>query len=293
MELRRGVAGAAEASYDLAGRIRAAGNITALDLANERAQYEQSKLDLARAEAAAADTRERLNVLLGLWGQDTAWTATDRLADPPEQEVPTDAVERRAVERSVELAAAGSQVEAAARALGVQRSLALLPEAQAGVAAEHEPDGAWAVGPAVSLPIPLLDQGQARTAAARAQLRRARRQYFATAVEVRSAARVARGRLLAARDRAVYLRRVMLPLRQEITSQTQLQYNAMLVGPLQLLQARRAEIEAGVEYVDALREYWVARSQVEQVESGRTSGIVPVSSAAAGTTAPSRSAGGH
>jgi cobalt-zinc-cadmium efflux system outer membrane protein len=246
--------------------------MTALDLANERAQFEQSKLDLARAEATALETRERLSALLGLWGGQTEWTVKGPLADPPADDPAMDAVERRAVERSIELAAARTQVESAARTLGMRRSLALMPEAQAGAAAEREPDGTWGIGPAVSLPIPLFDQGQAKTAAARAELRRARQQYFATAVEVRSAARAARNRLLAARDRANYLRRVMLPLRNEITAQTQLQYNAMLAGPFQLLQAKQAEVEAGVEYVDALRDYWVARSQLQQVEGGRTVG---------------------
>ena len=42
---------ATEASYDLARRLRDAGNITDLDLVNEQAQFEQSKLDLARGRS--------------------------------------------------------------------------------------------------------------------------------------------------------------------------------------------------------------------------------------------------
>lgn len=272
LELRRTVAAATDASYDLARRLRDAGNITALDLANEQAQHEAAKLDLARAEAAVLETRERLNVLMGLWGPDTNWTSRERLANPPTEELATDDVERRAVESSLELAAARQQVEAAGRTLGLQRSLALLPEVQAGAAAEREPEGDWGVGPAVSVPIPLFDQGQAKTAAARAELRLARRQYVATAVEVRSAARSARNRLVAARDRAAYIKTVLLPLRQEITRQSQLQYNAMLVGAFQLLQAKQAEVAAGADYVDALRDYWVARAELQQARGGRTTG---------------------
>jgi cobalt-zinc-cadmium efflux system outer membrane protein len=146
----------------------------------------------------------------------------------------------------------------------------LFPEATVGAAAEREPEGGWAVGPALSLPIPLFDQGRAATASARAHLERARQEYVATAVEVRSAARAARNRLLAAYARADYYRRVILPLRHEITEQTQRHYNAMLVGAFQLLQAKQAEIEAGVDSIDALRDYWLARTELEQVESGRT-----------------------
>lgn len=293
LELRRTVVAATEASYDLARRVHAAGNMTDLDLANERALHEQAKLELARAEAAALDTRERLNVLLGLWGSNTTWAVQGRLPDPPADEVATDAIERRAVERNIDLAVARNELEAAARTLGIRRSLGLLPEAEAGVAAEREPGDEWSVGPAFSLPIPLFDQGRAATSAARAELERVRQRYAAKAVEVRSAARAARNRLLAARARAEHLKQVMVPLRREITRQTQLQYNAMLVGAFQLLQAKRDEVEAGVAYIDALREYWIARTQLQQVESGRTGALSTVEAPVVGGGASAASAGGR
>ena len=297
LDLRKTVVAATEASFDLARRLREAGNITALDLANERALYEQAKLDLARAEASALETRERLNVLLGLWGTDTTWSASQKLEDPPPGEVATDGIERQAVEQSIELAAARHSIRSAARTLGLRRTLGLVPEAELGVAAEREPDGAWGVGPALSLPIPLFDQGQAATAGARAGLERVRQQYVATAVEVRSAARRAANRLLTARARADYIRKVILPLRHEITTQTQLQYNAMLIGAFQLLQAKQAEVEAGVEYIGALREYWIARVDMQQVAGGRTTGVGRDGDSLARDPAGSRSggtdAGGH
>jgi cobalt-zinc-cadmium efflux system outer membrane protein len=84
----------------------------------------------------------------------------------------------------------------------------------------------------------------------------------------------------------------MLPLRREITQQTQLQYNAMLVGAFQLLQAKQAEIEAGAQYIEAVRDYWIARAQVRQVESGRTSRFAE-SPASTSEVAQRRDAGGH
>src|SRR5688500_14694828 len=207
VELRRTVLAATEASYDLARRIHAAGNMTALDLANERSSHEQARLDLARAEAYALDTREALNVLLGLSGPHIEWRVGERLADPPAEELTTDDVEQRAVERSIDLAVARREIRAAARGLGLTRATGLIPEAEAGVAAEREPDGEWAVGPAFSVPIPLFDTGKAATSRARAELERVRQRYVATTVAVRSAARAGRNRLLAARTRAEDIRR--------------------------------------------------------------------------------------
>ena len=44
------------------------GNVTDLDLANERAAYGE-QLELAQAEADVLETRERLNARMGLWGR--------------------------------------------------------------------------------------------------------------------------------------------------------------------------------------------------------------------------------
>ena len=61
----------------------------------------------------------------------------------------------------------------------------------------------------------------------------------------------------------------MLPLRQKVVEETQLQYNAMLVGVFQLLQAKREQIEAGARHIDQLRECWIARTNVEELLAGR------------------------
>jgi hypothetical protein len=72
----------------------------------------------------------------------------------------------------------------------------------------------------------------------------------------------------------------------------------MLVGTFQLLQAKQAEIESGVEYITTLRDYWVARSQLEQVQSGRATGIgrngtSMTSGSSGGASSRGRDAGGH
>lgn len=269
LEMRRTVLEAAEASYDVARRLREAGNITELDVAQQRGEYDMAKLEYATAEAGVLADRERLNVLMGLWGQDVRWKIADRMPDLPSQEPSVDGIESKAVANSLELGVFRQQIVTAGNQLGLVRPFGLLPEAEAGVAAEHEAEEGWALGPAVSVPIPLFDQGQARVATAQAGLRRARQLFAATAVEVRAEARAAAIRLRAARERADYIRRVVLPLRQRIVEQSQLQYNAMQIGVFPLLQARQQQVQAGTDYIRALRDYWLARAQLEQILSGR------------------------
>jgi cobalt-zinc-cadmium efflux system outer membrane protein len=272
VELRRTVMEAGEASYDLAKRLHEAGNITKLSLAIERTQYEQAKLDLAAAETEQIAMRERLNVQMGLWGRDSArWSMIDRLADPQaEQGDPhAELILQQALDNSLSLAASRQNIESLHRRLGLERTYGLLPEFDAGAKGDRDADsGDWAVGPVFSLPIPLFDQGQASTAAAAAEVRRAQAEYYATAVDVRAAARAAHARLLAATSRVEYYQQIILPLSQEVVDQTQLQYNAMQVGAFDLLQARQQQINAGARYVEALAEYWLARGSLQTLRMG-------------------------
>ena len=295
LEMRRQVVTATAASYEVAKRLRAAGNNTELDLANEQALFEQSRLDLRAAEAQVVQDRERLNRLMGLWGPDAvSWKVPDRLQDVPQDATIGEGLERIVVERSLDLGVARKDVEAAARSVGLATPLGILPEAEVGAAAEHEAEGGWAVGPAFSFPIPLFNQGQPATAAARAELRRAWQEYYALAVHIRSRTRAARDALIAAHDQVRHYREVVLPLRNRIVEQTQLQYNAMQIGPFQLLVAKQQQIDAGAAYVRAVRTYWSARVQLDQILSGRMpAGEVSTTPEASSTSSPAGGGGGH
>ncbi len=270
MEMRGMAADAAGASFDVSQTLFDAGNITRLALASERANLSQAKLDLASAQATVLSQRERLNRLMGLWGaRDTAWRTAGRLPDVVKEEMDLQNIERRAVAQSLDLAEARAQIEVAAGRAGLAKWSTILTDIEIGAAADREDDGAWHVGPSVSLQIPIFDQGQAKNAAATAELRRALQEYAAQAIELRSDARAARDRLVAARERATYCREVLLPIRDEVLRESQLQYNAMQIGVFQLLNTKRDVIDAGIQYIEALRDYWVARANMELILAGR------------------------
>jgi cobalt-zinc-cadmium efflux system outer membrane protein len=268
-EMRATVLESTAASYELAERLRAAGNFRELDVSNERVLFEQSKLDLGAAEAETALLRERLNALMGLWGSQTGWRAAERLPALPEGVPSADGLEGRAIESSLDLALLRRECEVAARSAGIARPFGWLEGAEIGVASERELDGAWSVGPSLALPIPLFDQGQARIGAAEARYRRAAERMIARAIEVRSRARAAYGGVVSSHERARYYEAVILPLKQRIVEETQLQYNAMQVSAFQLLQARREQIRSGAEYIASVQGYWEARSALDQVLHGR------------------------
>jgi cobalt-zinc-cadmium efflux system outer membrane protein len=252
-------------------RLHDAGNITDLDLARERALLEAGKLALRSAEIAVRESRDDLNILMGLWGKQTEWQTEQRLPDIPQQPIQTEDIERVALTRSVDLLNTQQRLLAVGEQLGLNKATALIPESHIGGLAERN-DGAWEAGPVLEFPISLFDQGQARTGRAAAELRRAQQDYYALAVKIRATARALRDRAQGARDRALYYRDIMLPLHERIVNETQLQYNAMQLGPIQLLRAREQQIENGAAYVEALRDYWLARAELAQLLSGRLPG---------------------
>lgn len=280
VELRRTVVQAFNASADLAARLRRAGNITELDAASQRAFFEESRLQLQQAEQNAATAKERLNSLMGLWGRGVDWQAARRLPDRPTREPATDQLESLAIERSLDLAAAKHRFGAAARRANAALAQGILPELKAGVLAERD-DSKWAVGPGVEVELPLFYQGQGEVGVAKAQMRQQQNLYTHTAVRIRAAARHAATRLAASGQAVQYYREVLMPLKQTVLDESQLQYNAMLIGAFQLLQAKRDQIETAAAYIQQLRDYWIARLDVEQLLAGRITSDIPSGSAPA------------
>jgi cobalt-zinc-cadmium efflux system outer membrane protein len=276
LELRQTIVKALDASFEIARRLSDAGNISDLDLARERAQFETAKLALRSAEVSVRQSREELNVLMGLWRGETQWESAGRLPDIPEQSLQTKDIERVALERSLDLAQARQRIIGAGEELGLTRWTTLLPEFSAGPHGERN-EGAWEVGPQLEFSIPLFDQGQGRAGRTAAELRRFQQEYYALGVRIRAQARAVRARLEGARDRAMYYRDILLPLHERMVNEAQLQYNAMQLGPFQLLRAREQQIQTAVAYIEALREYWLDRGDLGQVLSGRlpNSGSMP------------------
>jgi len=97
--------------------------------------------------------------------------------------------------------------------------------------------GEWRYGPVAELELPIFYQGQGEVARAEAEMRREKELLAATGVRVRAAVRAVWARENTARERALHLKRVLLPMRERILQQTQLQFNATNTSVFQLLVA--------------------------------------------------------
>lgn len=268
-ELRQTALTASDASFELARKIYAAGNMTELDLSNEEIMYEQSKLELSSAELQIVEGRKRLAALMGLSDeQTTKWRIDNSLPEIPKTEQPLDGLEEQAVEQSIELGILRREIEAAKARTDLVGPYATFGDVGMGVSSQKEVEGSRSTGPAISLPIPLFSQGQTARGRAWAELRSRQEHLKAVVLSIRSEASTVRVRVQNARELASRYKNIILPLRHRITEETQRHYNAMLVGAFRLLQAKQAEVMGETRYVQELHNYWSARSDMQQLLSG-------------------------
>ncbi|HKQ47550.1 MAG TPA: TolC family protein [Phycisphaerae bacterium] len=272
-ELRATAAQATEASAELASRQFQAGNISELDRSNEQALREQTMAELSLSEGEVRTLRERLNGFMGLWGEDAdRWQIAGRLPDLPEPELSPDDLESLAVSQRLELSQARQEIEAVAQSLGLarlRRAAGGVTQLDIGGHYEREPEGIGTAGPSLEITLPLFNQGQPALARAEAMWRQSQQHFAALSAQIRSEVRVAKESMFAARRLAERYQQITLPLRERIVQESQLHYNAMQIGPIQLLQARQAQLDAGRQYIESLRNYWVSRAELERVVGGR------------------------
>ena len=64
-------------------------------------------------------------------------------------------------------------------------------------------------------------------------------------------------------------RTVLVPLRERIVTLSQQEFEAMLLGVYQLILAKQSEVNTYREYIEAVRDYWLARGDLERTVGGR------------------------
>lgn len=289
-ELRLRALAAQQASYDAALELSRVGNLPAVRLANELAAVELSRVQVAEAENAWLDAREKLTRHLGLTGARTQWTLAEPLALPDETKRDDD-LERVAVDASLELLELQLRAEAASRKVGLAKTEGILPHVSAGFHGERDAD-LWELGAHLTVALPVFDRAEGRQLAAKSEYDGLRARAQGRAVQVRSVARATLNRAESATRRARHYAQRLVPAREEALTQTLLQYNAMTVGVFELLAAQRAVTDTALLQVDATLDAWKARAGLELLKAGRTTPLqlAAVPSSTANETAAS---GGH
>ena len=269
-ELREIAATAGDASGEMAQRLFDAGNISPKALALEKATTAEQRVAAARAKADAVRARTALAEVMGVSTR-LGWRIPARLPALVEQATKLDeqGLVRQAAELRLDLSAARREVATSEDFARVTHRWRWVGEIEGGYERESETDGSKLRGPSIAIGLPLFNQGQGSVLRADSQAEAARARLAETELRVRNDVARSLDQIAAAREVADAYRTALLPQHETVVQSTQEEHNFMLVGVFELLQARRAQLDASQAYLEAVRDYWIARSELKRAVGGK------------------------
>jgi hypothetical protein len=271
------VEASAQASAELAERMRKAGNWSSMDMAREQAYHAQTVADVVHARKSAVSAREKLTRLMGLSGAQIGYRLPDHLPDLPDAPRELADVEQIAISERLDIQAAKLDTEHTASTLGLSKTTRFINVLDLGAVRNNE-GGTKTRGYELSLEIPLFDWGSTRVARAEATYMQSVNLLAQAAVNARSEARESYSDYRASYDLARHYRDQVLPLRKHLSDQTLLRYNGMLLSAFELLADAREQATAVSGYIAALKDYWSAQANLEAALGGRlptNKGVTP------------------
>ncbi len=281
---RRDAQAAAEAGAELARRMQKAGNWSALDQAREEGFLAETRLGVLRAELLRTSTRERLARLLGV-DDAQALSLPERLPELPATAEERTGIEQQALQTRLDLQAARAQLAASARSLGLSKVTRLVDGFELALKLNSATDAPRQTGAEISFEIPLFDSGDARVAQAEARYLQDAHRAAQIAVEARSEVREAYQTYRAAHEVARHYRDELLPLARRVSQEQLLRYNGMFIGVFELLADARTQIGVVNASLEALRDFWLARADLDMALVGRP-GPTSLGAAAADADSP-------
>ena len=254
---------AAEASADLARRMAAAGNWPKLNQAREQVFYAEATAQLARVKQAKVVTRERLTRAMGLWGEDLRFALPERLPDLPKVAREAGDLEAQALAQRLDVQAARRETEALAKSMDLTQVTRFLNLLEFGLHHNSETDKPTQRGWEIELRIPIFDFGGARAVRAEHLYMQSVNRVADAAIRARSEVRETYSAYRTSFDLAKHYRDEIVPLRKRISEEMLLRYNGMLASVFELLADSRDSVMSVNAYIEALRDFWLAESDLQ------------------------------
>lgn len=261
--LQRHVTRTALLRAELAERFRAAGNLEPREFAEYRAAAARARLEELEAAEAAGTARAALASMIGVSLLED-WQIDARLA-LPEKDIPQPRglVELARTTR-LDLEAARIEFDSAVTEAGAIPWLSWLGNIEVGYIREKDVDESVKRGPSLEIGLPRAGH-HGDPAVEQAEL-----EFLRLYTDVENSVALAAQRVDTGRARIEIYLNEFLPRQGEVTDATLAQYNFMLTGAFDLLAQKLEQFDAYAGYIDALRDYWLAR-----VELDRALGVAP------------------
>jgi outer membrane protein TolC len=259
----------AEVSAELARRMAEVGNFPKLSYSREQAFYAESVAQLARARHNATAARERLARLMGLWGEDLAFQLPARLPELPKAVREGGDLEAQAITQRLDVQGALRDADSLAKSLGLTKVTRFVDLLEVGVLSNTETGLPRQRGLELEIGVPIFDFGGARVARAERLYMQAVNRTVEAAIDARSEVRETYSSYRTAFDVARHYRDEIVPLRRRISEEVLLRYNGMLASVFELLADSREQVAAVNGYIDSLRDFWLAESDLQMALTGR------------------------
>ena len=287
---REEVATAAGTAAELARRMQATGNFSRLQRAREQALAAEETANLIRARQNATAARETLIQRLGLTpSQAQALRLPDQLPALPEAPMDEATAGAALLENRLDVRIARTDLDRTAKSLGLTQVTSVVNGLHVAGVRNSETGESSQRGFEVELPLPLFDFGDAARASSEARYLSAFNRTLEVANNASSQVRVAYEGYRSAYDLARHYRSEVVPLRQNITEESVLQYNGMLIGVFELLAAARAQSASVVQAIEAERDFWRAEAGLKASLLGQP--IAPISLQS--SASPAEAGAGH
>lgn len=264
---------AAEAGAELGRRMAQAGNWSKLDQAREQSFYADAIARVARARQAAVSEREKLVRILGLGDADTPIQLPERLPELPIRISDATAIEARGLADRLDMQAAKKEVESLATSLGLTKTTRFINVLEAGYKTKSDTGLPLKTGYEVSVELPLFDWTGAKVARAEYIYMQGVNRAAEVAINARSEVREAYAAYRTGYDLARYYRDEVVPLRKQISDENQLRYNGMLISVFELLANAREQVSAVNASIDALRDFWLAETDLQMAMTGSSGAL--------------------
>ncbi len=257
-----------EIAAGLAALQQRAGNISLLSARSYEIAFEEVREELKDVAANLQMAREKVNRLLGLFGEETLWHLVGEIDWKGDPELPEcTEMERAALENRLDIEALRRKTRAIARAAKLKEWWTY-SNLQLGVSSEMQPEGFTTTGPAIALQIPIFNYGQGEKKRFHARLEQAQKKLLAKAVqacsEVREFAKTSHQYRCQLED---WEERILPDLNRQLIS-GQEHYNVMTLGPYVLIDMLEEKIQAVIDQLHAALLYKKARIELLHAAGG-------------------------
>lgn len=242
------------------------GNVNTLEFQLSQSRLLEAELELAKSQAEIIRLSEKLNRLLGFYGE-VCLILPDHLDGIDYQGFDICTLESIAIKERLDLQVARFEIIRLGQMLGL-KDWWTYTNILCGLAGEREPEGANLIGPGFSGEIPIFNYGQAARMRLFAQLRQAQDRFDELEIQVRSEVREAHKLLMC------YLKIIndyqdrLLPMLGNISASSEELYNVMGLGVDKLLENKRLEVVANKNYTESIKQYLVARVELDRALGG-------------------------